>query len=146
MPDFTIETTYHLPVWRHRTYSADSVAAACRLAIEDQEWSAGKFDHDSAGESFVTGIWPGSDSAYSSSSIPVPSHFAETVQRKAEHFETLLSLLKAVVAEIREGTAPTNGWVARASRAVALGEAVLAGAREPDGSVGGNVLGGDADA
>jgi len=77
MPDFTIETTYHLPVWRHRTYSAVNVAAACRLAVEDKDWTAGKFDHDSAGETFVTGIWPGSGTAYSSAAIAVPAHFGE---------------------------------------------------------------------
>lgn len=35
MPEYTIEVTYHLPVYRHRTYSADTSAAACRLAVED---------------------------------------------------------------------------------------------------------------
>ncbi len=34
MPRFTIETTYRLPVYRHRTYEAETVEQACRLAIE----------------------------------------------------------------------------------------------------------------
>ena len=35
MPDYTIEVAYHLPVYRQRSYSADTPAQACRLAIED---------------------------------------------------------------------------------------------------------------
>ena len=35
MPDFTIETTYHLPVFRRRTYAADTLDAACSAAIDD---------------------------------------------------------------------------------------------------------------
>jgi hypothetical protein len=31
----TIETTYRLPVFRHKTYEAETLAHACRLAIED---------------------------------------------------------------------------------------------------------------
>lgn len=123
MAEFTIEVTYHLPVYRHRTYIADTVANACRLAIEDEEWMAGKFDHDSAGESYVTGIWAGADAAYSRPPIPVPAHFGEMVQRKAEHFETLLGLLKMIVADV---------LAARTSSAVARGEAILAGARDLD--------------
>lgn len=36
MPAFTIETTDHLPVFRHQTFEAETVALACRLAIEDE--------------------------------------------------------------------------------------------------------------
>ena len=42
MPDYTIETTYHLPAYRHRTYSAATVAEACRLAIEDGDLGRGR--------------------------------------------------------------------------------------------------------
>ena len=40
MPDCTIETSYRLPAYRHRTYQADTVALACRQAIEDDDWYA----------------------------------------------------------------------------------------------------------
>lgn len=132
MPDFTIEVAYHLPVFRHRTYTADTVSEACRLAVMDEDWTAGKSDHESAGESFVTGIWPGVDAAYMCSPIPVPAHFGEMIQRKAEHFEILLGLLKMNFAHLLAGRAPSDEWTARAHWAVARGEAILAGARDPE--------------
>jgi hypothetical protein len=106
MPDFTIEATYYLPVYRHRTYSADTIAEACRLAVEDENWDTEKFDYETAGENYVTGIWPASVAPYSQPSIAVPAHFGETVQRKAGHFETLLGLLKMILGDIRAGDMP----------------------------------------
>ncbi len=73
MPNYTIESTYHQPVYRHRTYSAETIAQACRLAIEDDEWEDAKLDHDTPGETFISGVWEGVDSAYSSAPTPVPS-------------------------------------------------------------------------
>ena len=131
MPVFTIETTYHLPVFRHRDYRARSIAAACRFAIDDDDWDAGKPDYESAGESFVTGIWHGANAAYSAPSLAVPSHFVERIQRKARHFETLLGLLKMMMVDIRAGATPSSEWASRAAWAVARGEAILAGARDP---------------
>jgi hypothetical protein len=37
MPNFTIETTYHLPIYRHRRYAPDTLEEACRLAIQDDD-------------------------------------------------------------------------------------------------------------
>lgn len=131
MPAFTIETSYHLPVYRHRTYTARTISAACRLAIADDDWEAGKLDYESAQESFVTGIWPGTDVAYAARSLAVPTHFGETIQRKARHFETLLGLLKMMMVDIRSGATPSSEWVSRAAWAAARGEAILAGAKDP---------------
>ncbi len=131
MPIFTIETSYHLPVFRHSDYRARSIAAACRLAIDDGDWDASKPDYESAGESFVTGIWPGANADYSAPSLAVPSHFGETIQRKARHFETLLGLLKMMMVDIRAGATPSREWVSRAAWAVARGEAILARAKDP---------------
>ena len=132
MPEFTIETTYRLPVFRHRTYVAETPEAACRLAVEDDDWSHQKQDHDSSGETYVTGIWDGSDSAYCGSAIPVPPHFEETVQRQAAHFEVLLGLLKIMVDDAEAGRPTSPDWRARASWAIDKAEAVLAGALGPD--------------
>lgn len=132
MPDYTIETMYHLPVYRRRTYRAATVAQACRLAVEDEDWAARSLDHDSAEETFVTGIRDGADAAWSGSALPVPAHFEEMVQRKASHFETLLGLLKMMLADMRAGRPSSEEWVERAKQAVRLGEAILAGARGPD--------------
>ncbi|WP_442580064.1 hypothetical protein ACSBOB_32110 [Mesorhizobium sp. ASY16-5R] len=58
MPLFKVETTYHLPVYRRRTYEAANPEEACRLAIDDR-WEDGKEDVDTPGETYVTGPWRG---------------------------------------------------------------------------------------
>ncbi len=78
MPQFTIETTYHLPVYRQRTYVADTLDQACRLALEDDDWSGEKQDYDSAGATFVTGIWDGADAAYRAPAVPIPDQYASS--------------------------------------------------------------------
>ncbi len=130
MPLFTIETTYRLPIYRHRTYEAASLAEACRLAIEDDDWEKETHDYECAGETYVTGAWDGRDCAYSGPSLAVPSHFDETVQRKADHFEILLGLVK-VLAGAGDGKHSAY-WIGRAGSAIAKAEAILAGARDPD--------------
>ncbi|RUV21414.1 hypothetical protein [Mesorhizobium sp. M5C.F.Ca.IN.020.32.2.1] len=132
MPEFTIETTYRLPVFRHSTYSADTPEAACRLAIEDKNWSGQREDYESSGETYVTGIWEGADAAYRGHTIRVPRHFEETVQRKAAHFELMLGLLKIMVSDTKARRATAPEWLAKSEWAVALGEAILEGARGPD--------------
>ncbi|MBX9841312.1 MAG: hypothetical protein K2Z80_05840 [Xanthobacteraceae bacterium] len=135
MPTYTIETTYRMPVYRQRTYEAATPAEACRQAIDDDDWSSDKLDYEAAGESYVTGIWLGADAAYSGEAVPVPAHFDEAIQRKAAHFEVLFGLLKIVVADQVAQRQTDAYWLARASAAVAKADAILAGARDPDGPV-----------
>jgi hypothetical protein len=118
MPAFTIETTYHLPIYRHRTYVAHTLDEACRAAIQDEDWRFERRDYDNSGDVYVSGAWLGRDIAYHGRALQVPSHFDEAVQRKAEHFAVLLGLLKKF--------APPNHAAAQA--AIATGEAILAGA------------------
>ena len=132
MPDYTIETTYRLPVFRHRTYSAKTPDAACRLAVEDADWSNQKEDQESSGVTYVTGIWGGADTAYSGTAVPVPPHFGEAVQRQAGHFEILLGLLKIMVADAEAGRATSPQWIGKATWAIEMAEAILAGGRGPD--------------
>lgn len=132
MPTYTIETTYRVPVYRQRTYDAATPAEACRQAVEDDDWSNDKLDYECAGETYITGIWLGADSAYSGESVPTPSHFDETIQRKAAHFEVLFGLLKIVIADQVAQRRTDVYWLARANAAVAKAEAILAGARDPD--------------
>ena len=136
MPDYTIETSYHLPAYRHRTYAADTAAAACRQAIEDDDWSGERLSYESAGETFISGIWQGADAAYSGPPIPLPSQFGETMARKAQHFEILLGLLKLLLADVQVGRTSETEWIGRATWAVARGEAIIAGARDPDAPAG----------
>lgn len=51
MPAYKIETTYHLPVYRQRSYEADTLEEACRAAIADEGWDDGEEDVDTSGES-----------------------------------------------------------------------------------------------
>ena len=64
MPLFTIELNIRLPVFRHRTYEAETVEQACRLAMEDDDWDEQKRDDETAAEAYVSGAWRG-DTAYS---------------------------------------------------------------------------------
>jgi hypothetical protein len=132
MTTFTIESTYRIPIYRQRSYQADTLADSCRLAIEDDDWESQKEDYESAGETYVTGAWPGHVPTYSVPALPIPSDFGEALQRKAEHFEVLLGLLK-VFALSPDGD-PTDEpfWRQRAHAASAKAEAILAGARDPD--------------
>lgn len=135
MPDYTIEVAYHLPVYRQRSYSADTPAQACRLAIEDDGWEDAKEDVDTSGETHVTGIWEGVDAAYSGQDISVPSHFTETVQRKAEHFDILVEILRAFLSDAQTGRIASLDMQAKAAWATARAEAIRAGARDPDDPV-----------
>ena len=131
MPLFTIETTYHLPVFRQRTYEAETIDHACRLAIEDEGWSDEQSDVESSGDTYVSGVWPGAEAAYKGPAAPISSQFKEEIQRRADHFETLLGILK-VLAHAPDVTAPDAAfWRPRAEAAIAKAEAILAGAPDP---------------
>lgn len=77
MPHFTIESTYRLPVFRHRTYEAGTSEEACRLALADEDWFGQKEDYESAGSTYLTGIWAGVDSAYEVPALLLPAGFGE---------------------------------------------------------------------
>ncbi|MBY4611917.1 hypothetical protein K6M90_30400 [Rhizobium sp. 9T] len=132
MPDFTIETTYHLPVFRHRTYAADTLEAACRAAIDDDSWDIAEKDFESSGPVHVTGIWTGAHAAYAGPPLQIPQQFEEPVQRRARHFEILLGLLKMMFDDIRAARLPSPDWLARSAWAIARGEAILAGDPDPE--------------
>ena len=130
MPIFTIAPTYRLPGYRQRSYEAASLAEACRLAIEDDDWDNEKRDYETAGETYVTGAWEGRDTAYSGPSVPVPSHYRETLPRKAEHFEGRRGLVKGRCGD--DQARERAYWRERAMPAIAKAEAILARARDPD--------------
>ncbi|MBP2449588.1 hypothetical protein [Rhizobium leguminosarum] len=132
MPDFTIETTYHLPVFRHSTYAAATLEAACRAGVNDDNWDLAKRDYDSSGEVHITGVWEGAHSAYTGPSVWVPSQFDEPVQRRARHFEILLGLLKIFFDDAYAARPPSPDWLARSAWEIARGEAILGNAPDPD--------------
>ena len=131
MPFFTIETTYHLPIYRQRTYEAETLDQACDLAIADEGWDDNRSDVETSGDTYVTGAWEGRDAAYSGPRLAFPSRFGEQVQRKAGHFEVLLGLLKILIHAPEEGSVDVELWRRRADVAIAKAEAILAGENDP---------------
>ena len=88
------------------------------------DWTDQKEDYESSGETYVTSAWPGEDTAYRVGALTVPSQFSETLQRKADHFEILLGILKLL--------ADAPFWRQRSDSAIAKAEAILAGAPDPE--------------
>jgi hypothetical protein len=132
MTKFTVETTYRIPVYRQRIYQAPTLDQACRLAVEDDDWSEQKEDYESAGETYVSAAWPGKDSADRVSPLSIPSEFGEKLQRQADHFETVLGILKILTHTPGGDGADPTYWRERADAAIAKAEAILAGASDPD--------------
>jgi hypothetical protein len=130
MPLFTIEATYRIPIYRHRTYEADTLERACELAIADEAWEDMKSDFETVSDGFVTGAWEGRDTAYTGRALTVPSQFGELVERKADHFEVLLGLLKVFAHPPDAGLPHPPFWRGRLDAAIAKADAILAG--EPD--------------
>lgn len=125
MPLYTIETTYHLPVYRHCTYGAASADEACELAIEDDDWSSELPDHETAGQTFVTGIWRGRDAAYEGEPVAASGRFGQTVQRKAELFDTLVRLLREPAQPMGLSRHDFDSWLLRALAAIAAADGIF---------------------
>ncbi|RWE81077.1 MAG: hypothetical protein EOS63_10370 [Mesorhizobium sp.] len=132
MSRFTIETTYRMPYYRHRVYDAATPEEACRLAIEDDDWSSELPDYECAGPTYVTGIWKGGGAAYEGKEIPVPSHFDETIQRKADHFSELLDQLAFVARPMGVSVADFERWLPGALAAVEKARAIIEKRRDPN--------------
>ncbi len=124
MPLYTIETTYRLPCYRQRTFEAPSLEAACRLALQDEDWDSDNCDYETVGETYITGAWM-SPAAYSGPTIRVPDCFDETVQRKAGMFGELLALLKEKAQPLGLSGDEFEGWLPRALAAITRADAVL---------------------
>jgi len=132
VPFFTVEANYNVPHYRHRTYQADTVEQALKLAIEDDEWAEQKEDFECSGETYITGAWLGEADAYGDTEYPVPSKFKEAVQRKADHFDVLLDLLQIVARTTDNARSGSPCWRQRADAAIAKAEAILAGPDDPN--------------
>ncbi|MCO5163910.1 MAG: hypothetical protein M9939_22545 [Mesorhizobium sp.] len=132
MPKFMIETTYRLPIFRQRCYKAETPEAACRLAIEDEDWSDQKEDYETSGETYVTGVWAGDVPPYSVPAIAVPAHFDETVQRKADMFGSLLELLQEPARPMGLSLHDFQRWQPRAQAAVFKARAIIEERRDLD--------------
>lgn len=131
MPDFTIEIGFTIPIHRFRNYHAASIEEACRTALEDENWAEQKEAFQESGPTMIFGVREGQDNGHQIPAIPIPSQFRERQQRKAEHFETLLGILKLLLTEEVFTSAKLTFWRRRAESAIAKAEAILAGGPDP---------------
>jgi hypothetical protein len=133
MPIFTIESSHHLPIFRHSIIEADTVEKACKLATQNDDWSKGAADTDSAGATYVSGIWLGHN-AYEGEGLPIPSQFDETVVRRSVHFDEMLVLLTRAtqLMPVDAKDPDISTWLARARTAIEKAEAILADTPDPD--------------
>lgn len=104
----------------------------CRRGLPPRDdWSNAIEDHETTGETYVSGIWIGPEAAYGASSVRVPPQFDETSRRKTDHFETLLGILKMLATPPADPSFDLNFWQARAKAAIAKAQAILAGTPDP---------------
>lgn len=127
MPAYIIETTNHLPVYRQRSYEAETLDDACRLAIEDEDWEDERSDVDTSGETYVTGIWQGLERAYEGTALPVPEAFQEMIQRKAELFNQLLALVREPARPMGVSREEFARWLPRVLAVVEKADAIQKG-------------------
>lgn len=125
MPRYCVETSFHLPTYHHTVVEADSPEEACRLALENDDWSDAKQDPESAGETYVSGIWIGAI-PYEGDSVEVPTEFEESVTRRATHYLELLMLL------VEASYGAFESWRPRVSTALQKARAIFD--RRPDPS------------
>ena len=128
MQAYTIETTYRVPNYRHRTHTAATIEDACRLAIGDEDWTDALPDFETAGETYITGAWEGANAAYSGPAVDVPEAFGEMVYRKAELFEDLVALLREPGKLMGLSRHDFENWLPRAMAALAKADAIGANA------------------
>jgi len=135
MPTFTIETTYRLPIYRQRSYEAEYprrrlCARHCGRRLGRREIRRRDFRRHLCDRHL------GRDAAYRGRALSIPSQFGEQVQRRADHFEVLLGLLK-VFAHAPDAE-PADGpfWRQRLDAAIAKGEAILADEPDPQAAGG----------
>jgi hypothetical protein len=123
---FTIEITYRLAVYRQRTSEAETLKGACQLAVNDDlvrtEGGLRTLRRNLRHRRLAGRAHP-----YRVGELTVPSRFGETIHRKADHFETLLGILKLLA---HAPDAPF--WRQRADAAILKAEAILAGAPDPE--------------
>jgi len=70
--------------------------------------------------------------AYEGKNIPVPSHFDETTQRKADHFTELLDQLAFIAQPMGVSEVDFERWLPKAMRAVEKARAIIEERRDPD--------------
>ncbi|CAM5290685.1 hypothetical protein ATER59S_00533 [Aquamicrobium terrae] len=132
MPTFTIKSTYRLPYSRKRTYEAATLEDACRLALEDADWSGQLANYECVGPTYVSRIWEGRDTAHIGDEIHVPSQFDEMAHRMILHFHELLVQLACIAQPMGLPVSEFDLWLPRATAAVEKARAIIRERPDPD--------------
>ncbi len=118
MPLYCVETSFHVPTYHHTIVEAASPEDACKIALENDDWSDAKQDPESAGETYVSGIWIGTV-PYEGDRVEVPTEFEESVTRRATHYaETVMLLVEASYTTF-------ESWRPRLLAAIQTAQAIL---------------------
>lgn len=80
----------------------------------------------------MTGVWKAPKAPITAPSELIPPQFQEPVERRSEHFETLLGLLKMFLDDAQAAPSPSSVWITRSVWAIARGQAILAGHPDPE--------------
>lgn len=126
MPDFIIETSYHLPMYRRRPYTAETMEQACIFALGDEGWDGAREAVDESGETYVSSIWQGK-TAYDGPKLAIPDAFREAVERKAELFDELVALLREPAQPMGISEHDFRSWLPRALAILAKADAIHGG-------------------
>lgn len=83
-----------------------------------------KQDVETAGETYVTGIWKGR-AAHSGKGYAVPDRFDETVQRKANLFDDLVEVLRGPAGKMGLSEYEFERWLPHALATLEKADAIL---------------------
>ena len=68
-------------VYRQANSAAETIEEARRLALADDDWSGERLDYETSGETRISGIWLGADSAWRGVALPLPTQSDEMIAR-----------------------------------------------------------------
>ena len=82
MPRYIVERQYLLPVYQHIIVEADNVGAACKKAVEHDDWESSEKDYDGSLPTTITRIVEAKDGddeyvLYARPELPIPRAFLE---------------------------------------------------------------------
>lgn len=126
MPDFTIETSYHLPMYRRRPTLPRLWSRRAIFALGDEGWDGAREAVDDSGETYVRSIWQGK-TAYDGPKLAIPDAFREAVERKAELFDELVALLREPAQPMGISEHDFRSWLPRALAILAKADAIHGG-------------------
>lgn len=116
MPTFTIEATYRVPVYKHVTIEAETLAKAAKVALETDDWDGSQEDTESSGPTYLTGAWEG-DKPYEGRVLLIPDDMAAKDRGKGAftylEMEAALCVWECInewTLGAAEGNSPHQAW------------------------------------